>query len=102
MQVLDCRRTDERTRRRVNQWRNFLFVATGPTYCSEMKIIGKRRTSDNIEGVSPEEALRRAAALQEQLELLNPYPKPRGFVAKFKTREAYEQWRKEQKNPRLW
>jgi hypothetical protein len=67
-----------------------------------MKIVGKRRTSESLDATPPEEALRRATILQAQLELLNPYPRPRGFVAKFKTREEYEQWRRVQKNPRLW
>jgi hypothetical protein len=50
----------------------------------------------------PEEGLRRAAVLQAQAELLNPYPRPRGFVFKAKTREDYERWRKSRTNPRLW
>ncbi len=44
----------------------------------------------------------RQTILQEQAELLNPYPRPRGFVYKARTREEYEQWRKSQSNPRLW
>jgi hypothetical protein len=52
--------------------------------------------------MAPEEALRRATILQAQAELLNPYPRPRGFVFKAKTREDYERWRKAQSNPRLW
>lgn len=67
-----------------------------------MKIVGKRRTSDELTPISPEEALRRATSLQAQMELLNPYPRPRGFVFKAKTREEYERWRKAQGNPRLW
>jgi hypothetical protein len=67
-----------------------------------MKIVGKRRTSEDLTRSSPEEALSRAAILQAQAELLNPFPRPRGFLFKAKTREDYEHWRKAQKNPRLW
>lgn len=67
-----------------------------------MRIVGKRRTSEDLTQISPEGALGRAAILQAQAELLNPYPRPRGFVFKAKTREDYERWRKTQKNPRLW
>jgi hypothetical protein len=67
-----------------------------------VKILGKRRTSDDLTPISPEEAFRRATVLQAQAELLNPYSRPRGFVFKAKTREEYERWRKAQSNPRLW
>lgn len=67
-----------------------------------MKIVGTRRTSGVPTPISPAEAVRRAVVLQAQAELLNPYPRPRGFVFKAKTREEYERWRKAQKNPRLW
>ena len=67
-----------------------------------MRIVGKRRTSEDRTPSSPEEALGRAVILQAQAELLNPYPRARGFVYKAKTREDYERWRKAQKNPRLW
>jgi len=67
-----------------------------------VKVVGKRRTSDDFGPMSAEEALRRATILQAQADLLNPYPRPRGFVFKAKTREEYERWRKAQKNPRLW
>ena len=67
-----------------------------------MKIVGKRRTSDDLTPISPAEALRRAAVLQAQADLLNPYTRPRGFVFKAKTREEYDRWRKAQNNPRLW
>jgi hypothetical protein len=69
---------------------------------SRVKVVGKRRRSDELTPMAPEEALRRAAILQAQAELLNPYPRPRGFVFKAKTREEYERWRKAQSNPRLW
>jgi len=67
-----------------------------------MRIVGKRRTSEDLTPMSPEEALGRAAILQAQAELLNPFPRPRGFVFKAKTREDYQRWRQAQKNPRLW
>jgi hypothetical protein len=67
-----------------------------------MKIVGQRRSSEDPIPISPEEALERAAILQAQAELLNPYPRPRGFVFKAKTREEYECWRRSQPNPRLW
>jgi len=67
-----------------------------------MMIVGKRRTSEDLTPMSPEEALARAAILQDQAELLNPFPRPRGFVFKAKTREDYARWRQAQKNPRLW
>ena len=67
-----------------------------------MKIVGKRRTSEDLTPISAQEALRRAAILQAQAELLNPFPRPRGFVFKAKTRKEYERWRKAQSNPRLW
>ena len=67
-----------------------------------MKIVGHRPHSLSPERLTTEEALRRAAVLQAQADALNPYPKPRGFVFKAKTREEYEQWRKAQSNPRLW
>jgi hypothetical protein len=67
-----------------------------------MKVVGTRRTSEDLTPMSPAEALARAAVLQEQADLLNPYPRPRGFVFKAKTREEYEHWRKAQTNPRLW
>ena len=64
-------------------------------------IVGKRRTSDDLTPIPPAEALRRATILQAQADLLNPWPRPRGFV-KAKTREEYERWRKAQNNPRVW
>ncbi|MEW6157594.1 MAG: hypothetical protein AB1813_09185 [Verrucomicrobiota bacterium] len=67
-----------------------------------MKIVGKRRHSEDFRPISPEEALRRATVLQEQADLLNPFPRPRGFVFKARTWAEYEQWRKSQSNPRLW
>lgn len=76
--------------------------ATGFCYGARVKRVGKRRTSDDLSPISPGEALARAGVLQRQLELLNPYPRPRGFVFKARTREDYERWRRAQSNPRLW
>jgi hypothetical protein len=67
-----------------------------------MKVVGKRRTSEDLTPISPAEALARATVLQQQADLLNPYPRPRGFVVKFKSWEEHERWRKAQSNPRLW
>ncbi|MBI5386009.1 MAG: hypothetical protein HZA90_15140 [Verrucomicrobia bacterium] len=67
-----------------------------------MKTVGHRRRSDDTAPLPPAEAVRRAGVLQAQMELLNPNPRPRGFVFKARTREEYERWRKTQPNPRLW
>jgi hypothetical protein len=67
-----------------------------------VKIVGKRRIHDDPTPLSPEEAFRRATILQAQADLLNPFPKPRGFVFKARTWEDYDRWRKAQTNPRLW
>jgi hypothetical protein len=67
-----------------------------------MKVIGRRHAVDGVPPLQPEEALQRALVLQAQVDLLNPYPRPRGFVYKAKTRQDYERWRKAQANPRLW
>jgi hypothetical protein len=67
-----------------------------------MKVVGTRRRSDAVDPIDPAESLRRAVVLQNQADLLNPFPRPRGFVFKARTWEAYRQWRRAQKNPRLW
>jgi len=61
------------------------------------KTVGKVRVPKNAT-----ESFRRGHALQQQTDKLNPYPRPRGFVVKFKTYEDYERWKKAQANPRLW
>jgi hypothetical protein len=63
----------------------------------QIKVVGKRRPP-----TTPEESFRRGEILRKQMDLLNPFPRPRGFVFKAKTREEYEQWRRSQSNPRLW
>ena len=62
-----------------------------------MKIVGKRSRIS----ATPEEAVRRAGKLIAEAFRVSPVKKPRGFVVKFKTRQDYENWRREQTNPRL-
>jgi len=64
-----------------------------------MKIVGHRNV---LSLPTPQEARRRALRLQEHVDRLNPYPKPRGFVFRTRTREVYEARRRRQENPRLW
>ena len=49
----------------------------------------------------PAECLRRAWRLERELNLLNPFPRPRGFVFKAKTWEEWHAWRAAHENPRL-
>ena len=51
---------------------------------------------------TPEEAVLRAGKIIAEAFRVSPIKKPRGFVVKFKTRQDYENWRRDQKNPRLW
>ena len=69
---------------------------------SDVKVVGTRRTTLDRGPLSPLQAFRRAHQLQQQLDLLNPYPRPRGFVFKARTWGDYARWRREQTNPRLW
>ena len=62
------------------------------------KIVGTRRRQP----ATPAEYVARAVILQRQVEVMNPFPKPRGFVFKARTWEDFERWRREQDNPRLW
>ena len=64
---------------------------------AKTKVVGRRGPPS-----TPEECLRRAHILEKELDLLNPYPRPRGFLKKFKTHADYEAWRKAQPNPRFW
>ena len=50
----------------------------------------------------PAEYLRRAEKLIAELDQLNPWPRPRGFVRCFRTHDDYEAWKRQQSNPRLW
>jgi hypothetical protein len=63
-----------------------------------MKIVGKQSRIP----ATPEEAVLRAGKIIAEAFRVSPIKKPRGFVVKFKTRQDYENWRREQKNPRLW
>lgn len=63
-----------------------------------MKVIGKKKP----ELQTPEACHRKALQLNAQMEKLNPYQRPRGFVFKAKTWKEYREWRKKQENPRLW
>jgi len=70
-----------------------------PKRQTQEKIVGRRRPHRTS---SPADYHRRALVLQMQADRLNPFPKPRGFVFKAKTREIYEAWKRRQTNPRLW
>ncbi len=50
----------------------------------------------------PSAYLQRAETLIAEMDRLNPWPRPRGFVRRFRTHEDYEAWKKQQPNPRLW
>jgi len=63
-----------------------------------MKTVGRRQQQP----LSAVEYHQRALTLQKRVSLLNPYPKPRGFVFKAKSWTAYETWKQQQPNPRLW
>lgn len=63
-----------------------------------MKTVGKQSRIP----ATPEEAVLRAGKIIAEAFRVSPVKKPRGFVVKFKTRQDYENWRRNQKNPRLW
>ena len=63
-----------------------------------MKIVGKQSRLP----ATPEEAVLRAGKIIAEAFRVTPIKKPTGFVVKFKTRQDYENWRCDQKNPRLW
>jgi hypothetical protein len=63
-----------------------------------MKTVGKQSRIT----ATPEEAVLRAGKIIAEAFRVSPIKKPRGFVVKFKTRQDYEKWRRDQKNPRLW
>ena len=64
---------------------------------SKIKVVGRRKPPS-----TPEECFRQAHRLELELNKLNPYPRPRGFVFKARTWEEYALWRRSQTNPRLW
>ena len=66
----------------------------------KVRVIGRRLKQQEDDG--PAEFLARASRLQQSVDVLNPFPKPRGFVFKAKTWEDYAAWRRAQENPRLW
>ena len=59
-----------------------------------------RERSPEMDG--PSAYLQRAETLIAEMDRLNPWPRPRGFVQRFRTHEDYEAWKKQQPNPRLW
>ena len=61
------------------------------------KVVGKAPPASG-----PVDYHQRALKLWRQMERLNPNKKPRGFVFKAPTRALYEEWRRSQRNPRLW
>ena len=63
-----------------------------------MKIVGKQLRIP----ATPEDAVLRAGKIIAEAFRVSPIKKPRGFVVKFKTRQDYGNWRRDQKNPRLW
>ncbi|MBI2438263.1 MAG: hypothetical protein HYV36_05575 [Lentisphaerae bacterium] len=70
-----------------------------PKRQTQVKVIGRRQPQAVS---SPAEYHRRALALQQRVNRLNPFPKPRGFVFKAESWDAYEAWKQRQSNPRLW
>lgn len=64
------------------------------------QIRGVRERSPGFGG--PAEYLRRAEKLIAEMDRLNPWPRPRGFVRGFRTHADYEAWKKQQPNPRSW
>jgi len=63
-----------------------------------MKIVGKRSARDR----TPEESLRIAEAMIAEAKILARREPRKSFVAKFRTHEDYEQWKREQNDPRYW
>ncbi len=61
------------------------------------KTVGSRRKAS-----TPEEFHARSWRLEREIRLLNPFPRPRGFVFKARTWEDWHRWRAAQENPRLW
>ena len=63
-----------------------------------MKIVGKQSRIP----ATPEEAVLRAGKIIAEAFRVSTIKKPKGFIVKFKTGQDYENWRRDQKNPRLW
>ena len=77
---------------------NAFAIGGGFGTISNMKVVGSRKNVVQ----TPVEFYRRGRRLNAQMNRLNPYPRPRGFVYKARSWEEYERWRQEQSNPRLW
>ena len=67
-------------------------------YDDVVKVAGIRTNAPS----TPEANYRRGRRLNAQMDRLNPYPRPRGFVHKARSWDEYEQWRRKQPNHRLW
>lgn len=65
---------------------------------SQVRVVRERTPEMGV----PADYLRRAETLIAEMDRLNPWPRPRGFVQRFRTHEDYEVWKKQQSNPRLW
>ena len=61
------------------------------------KVVGKRQPPR-----TPQECHALAVKMYRAAIAMSPYPRPRGFVFKARTREEWERWRREQTNPWLW
>jgi hypothetical protein len=72
----------------------------GAVHNSNMKIVGQRTGGQASN--DPVANYFRAEKLIQDMNLINPFPRPRGFVYKAKSWEAYAVWRQSQANPRLW
>jgi hypothetical protein len=64
----------------------------------KIKTVGRRTDL----APDPVAAHRKALVLARQADKMNPFPKPRGFIYKARTRLDYDLWKAAQKNPRLW
>lgn len=93
-----------RPNRRITRlgWQHRKWIeVTQSSRITVVKIVGRRKTTLDAASLTPEEALRRADVLQAEADRLNPFPRPRGFVFKARTREEYDRWRANHPNPRL-
>ena len=63
-----------------------------------MKIVGTRTAGP----ATAADAVNRANRLISEAFRIAPLKNPRGFVAKFKTWQDYEVWRKSHPHPRFW
>ena len=68
-----------------------------PAATNDLKVVGHRRPPS-----TPAEFHARSWLLEREIDLLNPFPRPRGFVFKARTWQEWEQWRRGGENPRLW